>query len=241
VENGHERAANEDIRANSVPASNYRPAWVRAGGQPAPMGKDDRASDDLPSLRFVSRSNRRKGAASEGRGVPRVDEMGSAVRAAEVAARLPNHAGDGSGDRRNAAGRIRRGCKGASQSDGTVHATAQGFCVGTPSYFWGHGGQGVDALGVSAHGSPFEAVRRVTDKAEGGQGPKNRTRAQNRFFYLIPSLLRFFRRKTEANVIGGPFALSVAEFRAEGFLHFGEVGGALVRGQSRAEILGEGF
>jgi hypothetical protein len=163
VENALERAAHEDIRANPVPARNFRPAWVRAGGQPAPMGKDDRASDDLPSLRFVSRSNRRKGAASEGRSVPRVDEMGSAVRAAEVAARLPNHAGDGSGDRRNAARRIRRGCTGASQSNGTVHATAKGFCLGTPSYFWGHGRPGVDALGVSAHGSPFEAVRGVTD------------------------------------------------------------------------------
>jgi hypothetical protein len=50
-----------------------------------------------------------------------------------------------------------------------------------------------------------------------------------------------FRGEAETDVVGGPLAFGVAEVRAQGFLYFGDVRGALGGGQGRGEAFGKSF
>ena len=147
-------------------AGDFGPTREFAGGQPTAVGKDERAPGGLSPVRFVSRSDGGSRAVRKADVDWQAGEMGGVGLAIDVDARHADDAGSRSDETWNEAGRVWGGCERTAAIGGAIFDGAAGFFVDAASVLWSDERKGLDEVGMAAHGSSFEAVRRL----ENGKG-----------------------------------------------------------------------
>src|SRR5580704_298937 len=85
--------------------------------------------------------------------------MDSAGLAFNVDARHADDAGSGSDETWNEAGGVCGGCERVTAIGGAICDGAARFFVEAASVFWRDEREGLDAVGMAAYGSSFEAIR----------------------------------------------------------------------------------
>ena len=158
--NGDRRGDDEEGQFGEYggPSGDYGPAGEIEAGQPAAMGKNERASSGLPPERFISRSDGRHCAVGEADADREGRQMGGVVFAADVDAGNADDAGSGSDEAWDEAGGVSGGCWGVRAIGGALHDVSAGFFLEAASFFWRDERGGLDAVGLAAYGSSFEAV-----------------------------------------------------------------------------------
>jgi len=124
------------------------------------MGENVRSSNGVPFGGLISGCHGREATIVDAEKFrPRGGEVGGSILGATVAAWAKNDAGSGSTDRRHQTGGVRGGRTVTPQVICKIHGGEPGFCLGTASDVSQDERSGLDALGLSAHGSSFSAVR----------------------------------------------------------------------------------
>jgi hypothetical protein len=142
-------------------AGDFGAAGEFAGGQCEAMGKDERAPGGLPPLRFVSRGDGGSSAVGKANVDRQAGQMGGAGLAIDVDAWDADDAGSGPDETWDEAGGVCGGCGRATAIGGAILDAAARFFVDAASVFRRDERAGLDEVGVAAHGSSFEAIRRL--------------------------------------------------------------------------------
>ena len=137
------------------------------------MGQDDRGGDDLPPERCLAGGGRGK-ASEVGEQLVFADrhEMDCVADFDEVAAWGSDCSGVHGGRGWNTSGGDGTRSAGTEEPDRPVHAAAAGFRVAVASDLRSIDRRGMDALGLSAHGSSSSSVWRVEENHKDTKGAK---------------------------------------------------------------------
>src|SRR6185437_215573 len=151
-----------------MPTRNLRARGECRSADAPPVGAHERRANGLPSLRRVSRGYGRKARATGAWTEPvAVDENVGAVCALQVAGRGADPAGTRSDTWRDTP----RGVCGRRAEivggDKRIHGGSAGIRFPSASYVRRDEREGLDAVGLSAHGSSPESVRGVNGGYDG--------------------------------------------------------------------------